>query len=127
MDKVTCQPTKTSGCAAPWHGRWKCPRRCAVSPVSRSCWASGPAGAAARLRRWGRGARLGRAFAHAQEDLRMDARMVGFDTTALLRDEQVCSPTLSYLFYRTRKLIDGRPIVLAVDEFWQTDRALVPR
>ena len=34
----------------------------------------------------------------------------------------VCSPTLSYLFYRTRKLIDGRPIVLAVDEFWQTDR-----
>jgi type IV secretion system protein VirB4 len=52
----------------------------------------------------------------------MDARLIGFDTTALLRDDLVCSPTLSYLFYRTRKLIDGRPIVLAVDEFWQTDR-----
>ena len=52
----------------------------------------------------------------------MDARMIGFDTTALLRDDLVCSPTLFYLFYRTRKLIDGRPIVLAVDEFWRTDR-----
>ena len=51
----------------------------------------------------------------------MNARMIGFDTTALLRDEQVCSPTLSYLFYRTRKLIDGRPIVLVVDEFWRAD------
>lgn len=79
-------------------------------------------GAAARLRKWCRGERLGWAFDNERDELRMDARMVGFDTTALLRDELVCSPTLSYLFYRTRKLIDGRPIVLAVDEFWQTDR-----
>jgi type IV secretion system protein VirB4 len=79
-------------------------------------------GAAARLRRWCRGERLGWAFDNESDDLRMDARMIGFDTTALLRDDVVCSPTLSYLFYRTRKLIDGRPIVLAVDEFWQTDR-----
>jgi type IV secretion system protein VirB4 len=79
-------------------------------------------GAAARLRRWCRGERLGWAFDNEQDELRMDARLIGFDTTALLRDDVVCSPTLSYLFYRTRKLIDGRPIVLAVDEFWQTDR-----
>ena len=79
-------------------------------------------GAAARLRRWCRGERLGWAFDNDHDELRMDARMMGFDTTALLRDEVVCSPTLSYLFYRTRKLIDGQPIVLAVDEFWQTDR-----
>jgi type IV secretion system protein VirB4 len=79
-------------------------------------------GAAARLRRWCRGERLGWAFDNEHDALRMDARMIGFDTTALLRDDVVCSPTLSYLFHRTRKLIDGRPIVLAVDEFWQTDR-----
>src|SRR4051794_16453149 len=79
-------------------------------------------GAAARLRKWCRGERLGWAFDNERDELRMDARMIGFDTTALLRDELVCSPTLSYLFFRTRKLIDGRPIVLAVDEFWQTDR-----
>ena len=79
-------------------------------------------GAAARLRKWCRGERLGWAFDNERDELRMDARMIGFDTTALLQDETVCSPTLSYLFYRTRKLIDGQPIVLAVDEFWQTDR-----
>jgi type IV secretion system protein VirB4 len=79
-------------------------------------------GAAARLRRWCRGERLGWAFDNDRDELRMDTRMMGFDTTALLRDEVVCSPTLSYLFYRTRKLIDGQSIVLAVDEFWQTDR-----
>jgi len=79
-------------------------------------------GAAARLRRWCRGERLGWAFDGETDELRMDARMTGFDTTALLRDDAVCSPTLAYLFYRTRKLIDGKPIVLAVDEFWQTDR-----
>ena len=79
-------------------------------------------GAAARLRKWCRGESLGWAFDNERDELRMDARMIGFDTTALLRDELVCSPTLSYLFYRTRKLIDGQPIVLAVDEFWQTDR-----
>ena len=79
-------------------------------------------GAAVRLRKWCRGERLGWAFDNERDELRMDARIIGFDTTALLRDETVCSPTLSYLFYRTRKLIDGQPIVLAVDEFWQTDR-----
>jgi type IV secretion system protein VirB4 len=84
-------------------------------------------GAAARLRRWCRGERLGWAFDGDLDALQMDARMTGFDTTALLQDEVVCSPTLSYLFYRTRKLINGEPIVLAVDEFWQTDRVLAFR
>ena len=80
------------------------------------------AGAAARLRRWCRGEDLGWAFDNERDELDMSTRLVGFDTTAILRDELICSPTLSYLFYRTRKLIDGRPIVLAVDEFWQTDK-----
>lgn len=79
-------------------------------------------GAAARLRKWCRGERLGWAFDNERDELDMTPRIVGFDTTALLRDEQVCSPTLSYLFYRTRKLIDDRPIILAIDEFWQTDK-----
>lgn len=79
-------------------------------------------GAGARLRRWCRGEELGWAFDNERDLIRMDARVVGFDTTALLRDDTVCSPTLSYLFYQTRKLIDGRPIVLVIDEFWQTDR-----
>jgi type IV secretion system protein VirB4 len=45
--------------------------------------------------------------------------MIGFDTTALLKNQTVCAPTLTYLFYRVRALIDGTPFVLAIDEFWQ--------
>ena len=81
-------------------------------------------GAAARLRKWCRGERLGWAFDNDRDELRMETRMTGFDTTAILRNEEVCSPTLSYLFYRTRKLINGQPIVMMVDETWQSD--LVP-
>jgi type IV secretion system protein VirB4 len=82
-----------------------------------------PEGASAGLRKWCRGRRLGWAFDSELGDrLDMSRRMTGFDTTALLKNLEVCAPTLSYLFYRTRQLINGQPIVLAVDEFWQTER-----
>ncbi len=76
-------------------------------------------GAAARLRTWCRGGRLGWVFDNDSDELRLDARLIGFDTTALLKNPTVSAPTLSYLFHRTRQLIDGTPFVLAVDEFWQ--------
>lgn len=79
-------------------------------------------GAAARLRSWCRGGRLGWAFDGDRDDLRLDARLIGFDTTALLKNPAVSAPTLAYLFYRTSKLLDGTPFVLAVDEFWQAFR-----
>lgn len=78
--------------------------------------------AAARLNKWCRGQRLGWAFDGDADGIDMGRRVVGFDTTALLGDEAVCSPMLAYIFYRTRKLIDGRPLVLVVDEAWQIDR-----
>ncbi|HTC07281.1 MAG TPA: type IV secretion system protein VirB4 [Acetobacteraceae bacterium] len=76
-------------------------------------------GAGARLRTWCRGGRLGWAFDNDEDQLRFDARMIGFDTTALLKNQTVCAPTLTYLFYRVRALIDGTPFALAIDEFWQ--------
>ena len=79
-------------------------------------------GAAARLKKWCRGERLGWAFDGECDSIDMSRRLMGFDTTALLKDETVCSPMLAYLFYRARKLIDGKPIVLGVDEAWQIDR-----
>jgi type IV secretion system protein VirB4 len=81
-----------------------------------------PSGAGARLRRWCRGEGLGWAFDNETDDLDMDKRIVGFETSALLRDQLVAAPTLSYLFHRTAKLIDGRPFLLAIDEMWQVDR-----
>jgi type IV secretion system protein VirB4 len=80
------------------------------------------AGARARLRKWCRGERLGWALDGLQDGLDTSKRMVGYDTTALLKNEEVCSPILSYIFYRTRQLINGQPIVLLADEFWNLDR-----
>ena len=76
-------------------------------------------GAGARLKRWCRGGRLGWAFDGERDDLRFNAPLIGFDTTALLKDPTVSAPTLTYLFYRISNLLDGTPFVLAIDEFWQ--------
>jgi type IV secretion system protein VirB4 len=49
-------------------------------------------------------------------------RIIGYDTTAILKNAEIVGPVLSYIFYRTRKLIDGRPIVLAIDEMWHAEQ-----
>ena len=79
-------------------------------------------GAAARLRKWCCGERLGWAFDGEQDTLDFSKRITGIETGWLLKDATVCSPTLSYLFFRIRKLINGLPLVLAIDECWQADK-----
>lgn len=79
-------------------------------------------GARARLRKWCRGQRLGWALDCQADLLDTTRRIIGYETGTLLKNEEVCSPALSYIFYRTRKLIDGRPIVLAIDEMWNADK-----
>jgi type IV secretion system protein VirB4 len=75
-------------------------------------------GARARLRKWCRGQRLGWVLDNYADLLDTSGRIWGYDTTALLKNDDVVGPVLSYIFYRTRKLIDGTPIVLAIDEMW---------
>ena len=72
--------------------------------------------AADRLKKWCRGEHLGWALDGERDELDMCRRLTGIDTTALLKDEIVCSPVLAHIFYRVRKLINGRPLVLGVDE-----------
>ena len=76
------------------------------------------AGARARLRKWCWGQRLGWAVDCREDLLDTTRQMIGYDTTDILKNEEVVGPVLSYIFYRTRKLIDGTPIVLAIDEMW---------
>ncbi|MCF3948262.1 VirB4 family type IV secretion/conjugal transfer ATPase [Acidiphilium iwatense] len=76
-----------------------------------------PAGAGARLERWCRGGSLGWAFDGDQDDVALDAMMVGFDLTALLENATVCAPAANYLLYRIRQALDGRRFVLSCDEF----------
>jgi type IV secretion system protein VirB4 len=73
-----------------------------------------------RLQPWCRGNKFGWAFDGRADRLGSDARLVGYETSALLRSP-ACSPMLAHLFYRMRQRIDGRPFLLIVDEMWATD------
>jgi type IV secretion system protein VirB4 len=51
---------------------------------------------------------------------RLSARaVVGFDVTDFLEHEIVRAPVTLYLFHLVRQLLDGRPFVCWMDEFWR--------
>jgi type IV secretion system protein VirB4 len=78
-------------------------------------------GAGPRLRKWGRTGRLGWAFDGEKDRINIYAGMLGFDTTALLRNALVCQPMLLYLFHRIESIIYQRkPLIIMLDECWQT-------
>jgi len=79
-------------------------------------------GAAARLRKWCKGERLGWVFDNDEDLVDLSARITGIDPSALFDDEVACAALLSDFFYRVRKLIDGNPIMLTVDEAWQLEK-----
>ncbi|MFP1132969.1 VirB4 family type IV secretion/conjugal transfer ATPase [Asticcacaulis sp. W401b] len=73
-----------------------------------------------RLRKWTRGQPLGWVFDNPRDlqDLR-GARVTGFDYTEFLDDVQVRTPIMAYLLHRTEELIDGRPFIYVMEEFWK--------
>ncbi|MCM8738844.1 VirB4 family type IV secretion/conjugal transfer ATPase [Azospirillum sp. A1-3] len=78
-----------------------------------------PAGPGARLERWCAGAALGWVLDNATDALTLDAPFLGFDVTALLDDPLARGPVLAYLFHRIERLLDGRRLMLVIDEFWK--------
>ena len=59
-------------------------------------------------------------FADADEDaIGLNARTLGFDMTDGLDHEAIRTPLMMYLFHRVERLIDGRRILIVVDEFWK--------
>jgi len=72
-------------------------------------------GAGARMERWCQGGALGWVFDGEQDDLRLDATMVGVDMTRLLEHE-ACPAVGAYLLHRIRALLDGRRVVVMADE-----------
>jgi len=44
---------------------------------------------------------------------------IGFDVTEFLDHDSVRSPVTLYLFHLVRQLLDGRPLVCWMDEFWR--------
>jgi len=76
-------------------------------------------GPGARLETWCRGGALGWALDNDADALALDAPFLGVDVTAVLDDPVTRGPILAYLFHRIEGLLDGRRLVLAIDEFWK--------
>ena len=80
---------------------------------------SDPEGPGARLEKWCAGGTLGWVLDGDTDQVRLDAPFLGFDMTALLDDPVTRGPVLAYLFHRVEALVDGRRLVVAIDEFWK--------
>lgn len=77
-----------------------------------------PDGIAARLKRWEKSGPLGWVFDNDEDDIGIGAQFLGYDMTDLLENEEIRKPIMSYLFHRIVQLIDGRRIIIVIDEFW---------
>jgi type IV secretion system protein VirB4 len=78
---------------------------------------SDPNGCGPRLEKWCRGNALGWAFDNDRDEVALDQAITGFDMTQLLDHDDVCAPAGAYLLYRVTQLLDGRRVVLSIDEF----------
>jgi type IV secretion system protein VirB4 len=78
---------------------------------------SDPLGIGPRLEKWCRGNALGWAFDGDEDEVRIDDAITGFDMTHILEHEEVCAPAGAYLLYRVTQILDGRRVVLSIDEF----------
>ena len=76
-------------------------------------------GIGARLERWCTGGALGWVLDGEEDAISLDAPFIGFDMTEVLDDAAVRTPLMMYLFHRVERLIDGRRIIIDVDEFWK--------
>lgn len=78
-----------------------------------------PEGIGARLERWCAGGTLGWAFDNRADEISLEANFCGFDMTDFLENAEIRAPTMAYLFQRIDALLDGRRVVVDIDEFWK--------
>src|SRR5688572_20245589 len=80
----------------------------------------GDDGLFARMRKWTVGNSLGWVFDNPVDtvDLRK-ANIIGFDYTDIIDNPEVRVPVINYLLHRLEALIDGRPLIYVMDEFWK--------
>ena len=76
-------------------------------------------GIGARLDRWVRGGALGWVLDNERDALDFSVRLTGFDMTHVLDHAEVRGPVMLYLFHRLAGLVDGRRLVVDIDEFWK--------
>lgn len=76
-------------------------------------------GVFARLERWMRDGQLGWVFDGETDEIKLDLKLIGYDMTDFLDNEEIRTPLMMYLFHRVEQLIDGRRICIVIDEFWK--------
>ncbi len=76
-------------------------------------------GIGARLDKWREGGPLGWVLDNPVDAVSLDARFLGFDVTDLLDNAEVRTPVMMYLLHRLAALVDGRRLVIDIDEFWK--------
>lgn len=80
----------------------------------------GDDGLYARLRKWTAGNSLGWVFDNPVDTINLEkASIIGFDYTDVIDNPEVRVPVINYLLHRLEELIDGRPLIYVMDEFWK--------
>jgi type IV secretion system protein VirB4 len=73
-----------------------------------------------RLKQWAQGGEFGWVFDNEEDTFDIsDIDNVGIDGTEFLDDEDIRGPITFYLLYRVTSLLDGRRLVMFMDEFWK--------
>ena len=75
-------------------------------------------GAGARLEKWCRGGEFGWVIDGAEDLIRLDAKVIGFDQSRILNDPIASGAVLATLFHYTGRLVDGRRLLFILDEVW---------
>lgn len=80
----------------------------------------GDDGLYARMRKWTAGNSLGWVFDNPADSIDLGrASIIGFDYTDVIDNPEVRVPVINYLLHRLEELIDGRPLIYVMDEFWK--------
>ncbi|MFK2905903.1 VirB4 family type IV secretion/conjugal transfer ATPase [Dyella ginsengisoli] len=73
-----------------------------------------------RMRKWTAGSSLGWVFDNPVDTIDLEkANIIGFDYTDIIDNPEVRAPVINYLLHRLEALIDGRPLIYVMDEFWK--------
>ncbi|MYL81429.1 ATPase, partial [Klebsiella pneumoniae] len=77
-------------------------------------------GLSIRLSQWAQGGEFGWVFDNESDTFDIsNCDNFGIDGTEFLDDASVCAPISFYLLYRITSLLDGRRLVIFMDEFWK--------
>jgi type IV secretion system protein VirB4 len=70
----------------------------------------------ARLANWYGDGAYSSLFGGTQDLLRLDAAVYGFEMGRIIQDDVALAPVVAYLFHRIRMELDGKPVIIVLEE-----------